>query len=187
MWFSSRADFRSRPNGFSTMTRASWAKPASAEVLDDGAEQARRDGQVVHGPCRVAERLLQLREGRRVVVVAVDVAEPARRARWNAARRRRRRAARGCRGPGPGTAGPVQATTATPITGKVSTPRFAITAAAPGRSSCRPGRRSRRRTRGRRRATGLLIGPGPASLRGRRTPSASPRAACRRSRPRRAT
>ena len=46
---SSRAEFRSWPNGFSTATRASSTNPAFAEILDDRREQERRHFQVVEG------------------------------------------------------------------------------------------------------------------------------------------
>ena len=51
--FSLRADSRSWPNGFSTMTRAPAAQFALRELLDDGAEQDRRNRQVVRRPLRV--------------------------------------------------------------------------------------------------------------------------------------
>ena len=46
-----------------------------AELLDDRAEEAGRDRQVVRRMLRAAERLAQRREGGRVAVVAVDVLE----------------------------------------------------------------------------------------------------------------
>ena len=55
--FSARADARSWPNGFSMMTRASCAQPDCAERLDHGAEQARRDGEVVRRAACAAELL----------------------------------------------------------------------------------------------------------------------------------
>ena len=84
--FSSRADARSRPNGFSTTTRASSAQPACASCSTTRREHARRDRQVVRRALGARpSSLLQPREGRRVVVVAVDVAEAARASFANAA------------------------------------------------------------------------------------------------------
>ena len=60
--FSSRAEARSRPNGFSTTTRASLAQPAFASPSTTVREQAGRDGQVVQRPLGAAERLAQLRK-----------------------------------------------------------------------------------------------------------------------------
>ena len=45
--FSSCADARSRPNGFSTITRAPLRAAGALELLDDSAEQRRRDREVV--------------------------------------------------------------------------------------------------------------------------------------------
>ena len=68
---------RSRPNGFSTMTRAPLAQSGLAELLDDCAEERWRDRQVVGRVLGVAESLPQRGESRRVGVVAVDVAQQA--------------------------------------------------------------------------------------------------------------
>ena len=73
--FSSRALARSRPNGFSTTTRAPSVRPAAAQAVDHVVEQAGRDGQVEHRVRRRAEPLGQALEGRRVPVVAAHVAE----------------------------------------------------------------------------------------------------------------
>jgi hypothetical protein len=71
------AEARSWPNGFSTTTRAPSAQRAARGLqrLDDGGEQRRRDRQVVQRALRVAELALERREGLRVGVVAVDVAQ----------------------------------------------------------------------------------------------------------------
>ena len=45
--FNSRAEARSRPNGFSTMTRAFSAKFRGAEPCDHRREERGRDGEVV--------------------------------------------------------------------------------------------------------------------------------------------
>ena len=74
MRLSSRAEARSRPNGFSTMTRASLGQARGAESLDDGREQRGRDGEVVGRAPGIAQRFLERREGGRVVVVAAHVA-----------------------------------------------------------------------------------------------------------------
>jgi hypothetical protein len=47
----------------------------AGELLDDGTEQRRRDGQVVRRPPGVAGQLAQGDEGRRVGVVARDIAQ----------------------------------------------------------------------------------------------------------------
>ena len=65
------------PNGFSTMTRAPLVQPDLAELLDDQPEQRGRDGEVVRRPLGGAELLADGLEGRRVLVVAVDVAQQA--------------------------------------------------------------------------------------------------------------
>ena len=70
MRLSSRAEARSRPNGFSTMTRALIGQARGAEPLDDRREQRGRDGEVVRRAPRIAQRLLERLEGGRVVVVA---------------------------------------------------------------------------------------------------------------------
>ena len=56
---SSRAEARSRPNGFSTMMRASSARPGGAKPFDDRGEQRGRDGEVMRRAPGAAERLLQ--------------------------------------------------------------------------------------------------------------------------------
>ena len=57
------------------MTRAPLRAAGLGELLDDRAEQHRRDRQVVRRPLRGAELLAQLLERRRLGVVAVDVAQ----------------------------------------------------------------------------------------------------------------
>ena len=69
------ADSRSWPNGFSTTRRALSAQPDLRQRLRHRREQARRHRQIVQRPLRLAELLAQLDEGRRVVVVAVDIAQ----------------------------------------------------------------------------------------------------------------
>ena len=130
-------------------------------MLRDRAEEAGRDRQVVERPLGVAQRLAQLLEGRRVVVVAVDVVEAARPA-WRRRPRRRRRASRGCRAPGPEIVrGPSRTWRR-----RRSARRGARAGSGTGwreRPSCRPGRRWRRRRPGRRTASsavGMVIAPG---------------------------
>ena len=67
------AEARSRPKGFSTITRAPLAQPDLSRPSIDGGEHAGRDGQVVRGMLRRAEQFAQRREGGRIVVIAVDV------------------------------------------------------------------------------------------------------------------
>ena len=57
-WFSSRADARSVPNGFSMITRALVGQAGRAEHGDHGREGGGRDGQVEQPPRRAADRLL---------------------------------------------------------------------------------------------------------------------------------
>ena len=63
-------DSRSRPNGFSTTTRAPVQQPQPARCLTTTGKPARRNRQVVQRPLRVAQRLTQALERARVVVVA---------------------------------------------------------------------------------------------------------------------
>ena len=73
--FSARADARSRPNGFSTTTRAPSVQPAQ-QLLDDRREHAGRDGKVVQsGAARPPARARSRTNVVGVGVVAVDVAE----------------------------------------------------------------------------------------------------------------
>ena len=73
---SSWAEARSRPNGFSTITRASSVQPASCNLPDHERKHARRNRQVV-GRTRTPDQLRpELREGAGVVVVAVHIAQP---------------------------------------------------------------------------------------------------------------
>ena len=62
-WLSSRAEARSRPNGFSTITRASSMQLGRGQPLGHGGEHARRDGEVVQRPLGVAQGLAQPLEG----------------------------------------------------------------------------------------------------------------------------
>ena len=57
------------------MTRAPCVRARLGQLLDDQPEQHRRDGQVVRRPLGGAERLADGLERRRVLVVAVDVAQ----------------------------------------------------------------------------------------------------------------
>ena len=94
------AEARSWPNGFSMMTRAPFGAARLGQLLDDQPEQRGRDGEVVRRPLGGAELLADGLERRRVVVVAVDVAQQA----GTACRTppdRARRASPGCRAPGP--------------------------------------------------------------------------------------
>ena len=52
--------------------------PRTAELIDDGDEQARRDREIVERPRGGSECLSELLEGPWIVVVAVDVAKPLR-------------------------------------------------------------------------------------------------------------
>ena len=72
-----RAETRSVPNGFSTMTRAPVAQLALAELLHHQPEQHRRNGEVVRRALGRAELLADGLKRGRVVVVAVDVAQQA--------------------------------------------------------------------------------------------------------------
>ena len=67
---SSRADARSRPNGFSTTTRPRAVSPTDCQPLDDVGEHRRRDRQVEHRPLRAGQPGGQLVVHRRVAVVA---------------------------------------------------------------------------------------------------------------------
>ena len=78
MALSCRAEARSRPNGFSTITRALVAASGLLQTLDHRAEQGRWNGQVMQRPGGVAQHLLEPLEGGCVVVVAIDVAQPRR-------------------------------------------------------------------------------------------------------------
>ena len=71
--FRLRADTRSWPKGFSTMTRAPLAHPDSSQLFHDGAEEGGRDCQVMRGVLCAAERASDRLEGRRVLVVAVNI------------------------------------------------------------------------------------------------------------------
>ncbi len=78
MAFSSRAEARSRPNGFSMMTRALPGAAGLGELFHDRAERGGRNGKVIAragcaSPNFPAERL----KDRRVVVVAIHVAQQA--------------------------------------------------------------------------------------------------------------
>ena len=66
---------RSRPKGFSTITRASVGAARLGQALHDGGEHARRNRKVVDRPGRIAKRLFQFGECRGVRVVAVHVAQ----------------------------------------------------------------------------------------------------------------
>ena len=77
--FSSRAEARSRPKGFSTMTRASSGEPRGADALDHGREERRRDREVVRRPVRRrASAFFSAANVSGFGVVAVDVARGAR-------------------------------------------------------------------------------------------------------------
>ena len=73
--FSALAEARSRPNGFSKTTARRRGAAGALQLLDHRAEHRGRDGQVVRGQLRAAQRCLQLRERVGVGVVAVDVAQ----------------------------------------------------------------------------------------------------------------
>ena len=72
-------------------------QPGRAQALDHGLEQRRRNGEVMRRPLRRAERGLQRLEGRRVLVVAADVAQQAEQACRRPPDRRACRRARRCR------------------------------------------------------------------------------------------
>ena len=181
---SARAEARSRPNGFSTMTRASLAQPEVAEPLDHDAEEARRNRQVVHGTRGRAELLAQRPEGRRVVVVAVHVAQE-RQQLGERASSTPPPCARGCRGPGRGVA-PGPARLRDPDHGhiEVAAPDHGVSAGKIflwARSPVAP-----KKTSASDRGAGIGTSPRWGARGGRRTGSAWPTAPCWRNRPRRA-
>ena len=192
MALSSRADARSWPNGFSTMTRAPSVQPDLRELLDDRAEQRRRDREVVRGT-RAAPSSLRIAVKRRgVVVVAVDVAQQAARA-CRTPPHRTRRASRRFRVRARWSCSRLHPAFATPMTGTSSVPRFTIACSdgkiflyarspvAPKNTSASDGIRS---------CVSLVLARSirlPVSRRARRTRSASPTAACPGTRPRRAS
>ena len=71
------AEARSRPNGFSTITRAPSVQSAFVKLFHDGPEHDGRNGQVVRRPLGVAELFAERLKRRQIVVVAVDVAQQA--------------------------------------------------------------------------------------------------------------
>ncbi len=150
VWFRLRAEARSRPKGFSTITRAFVAQPASASFCADGREHAGRDGQVVGGPLRARELRLEPGERRGVVVVAVHVAEAVAEPRRRPPRRRpppcsvtlARARSRNC--------SRVQPDLRHADHREVERARGGPWPGARGRSSCRRGRRWPRRRRARR-------------------------------------
>ena len=156
----------------------------SARLLDHRREHAGRDRQVVGGTrgC-LSSSALQPREGRRIVVVAVHVAQ---------LRRELRERLRSTPPPCSVTLARARSTScsrvqpdlATPITGNVELARGGPSPAARGRSSCRRGRRWRRRRPGR--PSGSFRHALISSRRGRRSRSAWRTAPCSGSRPGRA-
>ena len=181
------AEARSRPNGFSTMTRAPVAQRRLAEPLDDRREHARRDREVVERPLGAAERLRAAgrtwpgRCSRRRRSAAAAPASA------NAASSSAAVLVPGCRGPAARNCVSVQPARATPMTGTSSLPRpdhrlerreDLLVGQIAGGAEERPARRT----------CGACHGAvsGLASRRARRTGSASRTGACRRSRPRRA-
>ena len=183
-----RAEARSRPNGFSTMTRARRPGPRR-RALDHGREERGRNGQVVRRAPGIAQRLLERRErvpGRCSRRSRTEQGEQmvARRAG------RRSRPSLGCC---PSTrlrsCARLHFGKATPTTGTSGRPA-SPSRRAPGRSSCGRDRPSRRtapaRPNGRAVIRRLPSWRRP-SLRDRRTRTAGRTAPCRRSRPRRAS
>ena len=75
MRLSSRAEARSRPNGFSTMTRALLGQPGATESLDHRREQRRRNGEVMRRAARTAECPLESLERAGVAVITIDVVQ----------------------------------------------------------------------------------------------------------------
>ena len=71
------AEARSRPKGFSMMTRASVGAARLGQLFHDQPEQHGRDGEVVRRPLRRAELLAEGLKRGRVVVVAVHIAQQA--------------------------------------------------------------------------------------------------------------
>jgi len=72
-WFSARADARSRPNGFSTITRAFFANPAAPKPL---ITVPKSEGGIAKIMCRSAcfpERFLDRRKGTAVVIVSAHI------------------------------------------------------------------------------------------------------------------
>ena len=186
---SSRADLRSRPNGFSSTTRALRDAIGCGQAADHGREHARRNRQVVQRCAGAAERLAQAREGRGFAIVAIDVAQQ----RGQLARRPAHRTvpcalidarARSisC------SLSPAGAADADDR--RAPAVRGAPAPAAPERSAYRPDRRWRRRKRTHR--TDALPWPwlsrcGRGARDVRRNPGAWPRACDWRTRPRRAS
>ena len=74
---SSRAEARSRAERLLDDDAGAVGAARLAELLDDQPEQHGRDGEVVRGPLGGAELLAEGLERRRVLVVAVDVAQQA--------------------------------------------------------------------------------------------------------------
>ena len=72
---SSRAEARSRPNGFSTITRAFSAKFAAPKPFDHRLEERGGDGQVVCGVRGATQLLFDRRECARVVIIPTHVLE----------------------------------------------------------------------------------------------------------------
>ena len=72
---SSRAEARSRPNGFSTMTRACSAKLRGAKPFDHRLEERGRDGQVVRRAPSATQLLFYRRERARVFIIPTHVLE----------------------------------------------------------------------------------------------------------------
>ncbi len=187
-----RAEARSVPKGFSTMTRASLAQPDLAELLHHQPEQDGRNGQIVGRPLGTAERLAR---------GPGTWPDPcSRRRRSGAGPRacrtppgRGRRASRGCPSPAPLAARYSQFALATPMTGVSRWPRLII-AWSDGkiflyaRSPVAP--KNTRASELEWLIAGSLASPAtlpPLSRGARRTRTASPRAACPRNRPGRAS
>ena len=72
---SSRAEAKSRPKGFSTMTRGMIGQVRGAESFDDRLEERGRDGEIVRRAPSATQRLFYLRERVPVVIVPAHVTE----------------------------------------------------------------------------------------------------------------
>ena len=75
MRLSSRAEARSRPNGFSTMTRALSAKPAAPSPWMTVCEERGWDGEVVRRAPSTTQRFFYSHERIPVIVVALNIPE----------------------------------------------------------------------------------------------------------------
>jgi len=71
-WFSARADARSRPNGFSTITRAFFANPAAPKPLIT-VPKAKWNRKIMCRSACFPKRFLDRRKGTAVVIVSAHI------------------------------------------------------------------------------------------------------------------